>query len=213
MKKYYRFTLIALVLSVFLSFCLAGVSSATVIDFRSYDPWHGAHDQTSFTYGNVTLSPSPGGSTLWHDTIDGIGVQYDYENDEIEGDEVLEVSFKRDVTLNAIYIADLFHEQIDGQWYYETGQYSTDGGTSWVDFSADDPTYQMDNGEIVLTVGLHNVNSLWFRSPGTSIPGQTHEFAVQGIEMTAAAPEPGTLLLLGSGLAGLYVSRRQLKRR
>lgn len=219
MKKYCILSIVACVSIVLLSFCYTGISSAALIDFTENTPWHDAHGLVTYTYMNTTLTASPGGSLLWQDSEDGLGIQSSpiadipagYENDEIEGDELLTISFLHDVFLNNLYIADLFYEPGE-QGYYEMGQYSINGG-SWVDFLSDGTG---TNGELLLVLNIPNVSYIQFMAPGKSIPGQNHEFAVQGIDVDAGSselPEPGTMLLLGSGLAGYYITRRKRRSR
>lgn len=217
MKKYCILSIVACVAVVLLSFCYTGISSAALIDFTENVPWHNAYNQASYTYLNTTLTASPG-DLLWQDNIDGIGIQSSptsdipagYESDEIEGGELLTISFIHDVYLNNIYIADLFYEPGE-QGYYEKGQYSINGG-SWVDFFSDGTG---TNGELLLVLNVPNVSYIQFMAPGI-IDGQNHEFAVQGIDVDsdyATTPEPGTMLLLGSGLAGYYITRKRRRGR
>lgn len=222
MKKICLFTVLACLAFLFLSVCHTPVVSAALIDFRVDDPWQGANGLASFDYMGITLSASPGGSLLWQDSEDGLGIQNaprvdipaGYENDEIEGSELLEISFVQSTLLNAIYLADLFIEQGSNGPYFEMGQYSINGG-AWVDFSADDATYNWrgnDNGEIFLVLNIPDVNSIRFRAPGV-ILDQNHEFAVQGVDVGAPMPEPATILLLASGAGGYFLTRMRRRKR
>jgi hypothetical protein len=213
MKKI-AITIIFLSLGVFLG---AGNAFAAIIDFTS-PAFSGAKDATTFSTpmgGGITLTPGPNDSvsspTLWWDNLDGIGVQYSYEQDEIEGSEYLELTFSNPFVLDNIYIADLFNER----GYTEHGFYRLDNGPL-VTFLADadqnlgDPG---DNGELTLDIGGVTVNSIKFTAPGLlSVNGelQNHEFALQGIEGTPV-PIPAAILLLGSGLVGLAGIRKKFK--
>ena len=199
-------------LSVILSMVtlLIGISTAsfaTMIDFRdsSWSVTNGV--TTSKTVDGTTITATPSGAALWQDSIDGIGIVFDYENDEIEGDEILQISFSSTTWLNTIYIADLFIEGDPVRT--ETGFYSLDDGTTWTLFEA--IQFTNTNGELTIDVGgvLLVNNSIWFRAPGAG-----HEFAVQGLDVI---PEPATISLLGFGLISLSGAavrrRRKLKRK
>ena len=172
----------------------AAQSQALTIDFRD-NAWEASEGFQDFTLGDVTLRAHPAQATLWHDSIDGIGIIFDYENDEIEEDEILEVSFASLIQLDSIGIADFFYECRWGGCYSETGYYSLDG-TTWNLFTAPNPSNS--NGEMSIAVG-QVVSSVWFMAPG-NIGTQDHEFALQNLVVTQLVPEPGTLILLASGI-------------
>ena len=196
---------------------LIGVSTtsfAETIDFTD-GSWSGANGQFDFgPIDGTTLTAYPyEDATLWQDSIDGIGVVYDYEEDEIEGpDEILKISFDETTLLNTIYIADLFIETEGGDLYNETGEYSLNDGSSWIGFTAVQVTLGT-NGELTIDVGGVLVDSILFRAPGEVSDTQFEEFAVQGLEVNV--PEPGTIALLGMGLVGLIGAgaRRKLKKK
>ncbi|GMR04201.1 MAG: hypothetical protein BMS9Abin23_0091 [Thermodesulfobacteriota bacterium] len=190
----------------------AGTASyAVTIDFRD-NAWSAAEAELDgqFTLGDVTLTAMPQGARLWHDTTDGIGVIYNYENDEIEQNERLLVTFSSQVLLDYVFISDFFYECRSGACYNEIGEYSLNG-SDWTGFIAPNSNLPSPatNGEMTLNIGGVLTNSLWLRAPGI-IGTQDHEYALQKIAYSSV-PEPSTLLLLGGALIGLGFVRRKFK--
>jgi hypothetical protein len=129
-------------------------------------------------------------------TKDGIGIRYSYENDEIESDEILEISFSESILLSYVNLTDLFNE-----WgYLETGSYyySYQGTTSGEVFFSADPLETIGDtyGEYTLGVDQY-VDSIYFKAPG-DIGNEDHEYSVKGIY--TSVPEPSTFFLLSTGL-------------
>jgi hypothetical protein len=164
----------------------------------------------------LTFTPGPPDSvnppSLWWDNVDGFGVQYSYEQDEIEGSEFLKLSFSTPFVLDTIYIADLFNEH----GYTEYGWYQLNGGPLQTFFA--DPGQNLgapgDNGETALNIGGITVNEILFTAPGLiNVAGQlqNHEYALQGIA-GSPVPVPPAVLLLGSGILGLAAVRRRMKK-
>jgi hypothetical protein len=171
----------------------------------------------SIDIGSVefTFTPGPPDAvnppSLWWDNIDGFGVQYSYEQDEIEGSEYLLLSFSKPFVLDTIYVADLFNES----GYTEYGWYQLDGGSRQTFFAEPDQVLGApgDNGETMLNIGGITVESILFTAPGLiTVAGnlQNHEYAVQGIA-GSPVPVPPALLLLGSGVMGLIAVRRRVR--
>ena len=187
---------------------------AAKIDFTdsAFSPALGAPSFYTSMGGGITFTPGPNDPisppSLWWDETDGFGVQYSYEQDEIEGSEYLELTFDTPFVLESIFIADLFNER----GYTERGFYQLDDGPL-VAFLAD-PDQNLgdpgDNGELTLDIGGVTVSSIRFTAPGLLASGEDHEFAVQGIA-GHPVPIPAAILLLGSGLVGLAGIRKKFK--
>ena len=192
-----------------LCFCLSS-TSAFAITFNFKDPlFSAAFNQSSFLTTidgiEITITAIGEEATLWWDEVDGFGIQStSYENDEIEGDERFELRFSTPIIVSSIFFTDLFNEH----GYLETGWYQL-GNTDPIAVTAD-PTQLLvfTNGELTLTsIPSFVIDVITFSAPGR-IGDQHHEFSVGGIEIQQT-PEPGTLVLLGSGMAGLLAWRRR----
>ncbi|MHC4161709.1 MAG: PEP-CTERM sorting domain-containing protein [Planctomycetota bacterium] len=182
---------------------LTSVAWADTVDFRDPNLFGPASNQTSFDVGvldgyELTLLPAPEGARLWWDAVDGFGVRYSYEDDEIEGVEKLTVHFSAPVYLDTIHVSDLFLE--GGR--REIGFYQLDGGTKR-SFAA---VPGAPNGERSIDVGAA------VRTIDFSAPGRGHEFSVKALDV-APSPEPGTLGLCGAVLVGAWVARRRRRAR
>lgn len=195
--------------------CLVATNvSAVTIDFTSAN-WNplGASSITQ-TVGGITVKVEalePVGAILHWNGVglldgygfpDGFGVNSSsYEADEIEGPDVLKVTFSTSVIISMIGITDLFNE--GNPSYREQGSYSLNAGYP-VTFYADPTEYPSpeSNGVLTLTgIAPTPVTFVTFAAPGL-LNGQNHEFSVSGFQVSPV-PEPPTVLLLGSGLAWL----------
>ncbi len=156
--------------------------------------WDGAQGQTTFTThlsgidlfaqaGTLSVNYN-GGPSGDNSGNDGLGIT----DDEIglSGGERLTIAFASAVTLNQVYITDLFkNEGPLGQ--SEVGQFSLNGGTSFTSFSSAGQI----NGARTLDIFQSNVSSIIFRSPNDS----WSDFSVKGLSYSV--PEPSSFLLLG----------------
>ena len=200
------------VLMAILMLLLAGTAVATTVDFRDAT-FSGGLNQPSFSANvdgyTITATAMPTGARLWWDNTDGLGVQYRYENDEIESVERLRIGFSTPVHLSSVLVTDLFNEG-----YLERGSYQLNGTGNWIDFSAlPSQTPSNSNGELTLQLDPSLlINSITFRSPGQILfPNQRHEFSVAAIE-AIATPIPAAFWLLSTGLIGLVGIRRRFKK-
>jgi hypothetical protein len=165
---------------------------------------------------------------------DGFGVMGSgsYEDDEIEGDERLGLTFSRGVNLLGFNLTDFFHEQtpsfqVCGQntenCYRERGDFMVqfgDGTTSgWLSMLAYSDATLSGNGVFSIAMDFDNVTGLLFKAAGQAPNAnmfspfvERHEFSLAGIridEQPIPAPEPGTMMLVGLGLSGVAASRRR----
>jgi hypothetical protein len=201
---------------------LASGVQADFIDFR-VDYFNTADYDAYFLYepAGLTITPgltNPGEATLYWDNKDGFGVRSTngYEYDEIDGTEYLHLSFNTPQLLNKILVTDLFVEPYSNGngSYLETGYYSFDN-ESWTQFYAESSqVLEISNGELRLIFPSLKITDVWFKAPGKLYYDDiktNHEFSVAGIDVTPV-PEPATMLLLGSGLAGIIGLRRRSKK-
>jgi hypothetical protein len=188
----------------------------------------------------IAMPPSsptdPDPYLTWYadDGIGGGGSSYEEDEWEVINDnavigDFLLILFDRSVLLSEILLANFFYEERQGQWYEETGNVGFFGDNgSWLggsmlhSFSQTDHTVlpsPANNGEYVIDVAsLMGVESLvkeiyLFGLGFRWVDGfrEDHEFSVAGLN-TNPAPEPSTMLLLGSGLVGLAGLRRKFRK-
>jgi hypothetical protein len=203
-------------LAVVLVLVLAGTAAASTYDFRDAAVFGAALDQHSFTAGvdgnKITITAMPDRAILWWDRTDGFGVQYCYQNDEIEGPERLKISFAVPVYILGVVITDLFNEG----GYLERGSYQLNGSGKWIEFTArTDQMPDISNGELKLPLDSSIlVSYILFKAPGLMPLKQNHEYSVAAIvtDPPVVTPIPGALWLLGSGLLGLVAIRRKMKK-
>jgi hypothetical protein len=181
---------------------------ASYIDFASA-AFAGANGLNSFSITNannsgidINLRAAPTTAKLTYNTPitgdnfkDGIGIN----DDEITGGtlEFLTVSFTNGpVSLSKIDITDLFNEN----GYREIGLFSVDGSSTWVSFSANPDQVSGTNGWLSLAVNYSNISSIVFKGEVSNIRS---DYSLRGLQVTRSVPEPGSIILFGTGLLGL----------
>jgi hypothetical protein len=220
------------ILSFLSTASIASAAYAIDIDFTSIPPGADGASEWSTTVDGVTVTVTPGpGTELSWDAQDGFGVSGGgYENDEIEGDEVLTVTFTDstgapvEVELVSFEVSDLFKERSNFGFgrYDEVGNYQVDGQAT-VGFTPKHGVtgYSKPNGEGTVLVG-ESTTTLALTAPGYTKWSkhkkwfkQDHEFALGGISFeVVSTPELGTsgaaaaALLLG-GLGMVLKGRRR----
>jgi hypothetical protein len=191
-----------------------GAFAATVqVDFTDGSVFGPAMDQPSFTVdlGGFDLLIEArvfpvGDALLWRDDQDGFGVQFSYEQDEIEANELLQLSFSIPFILETVHISDLFNEFC----YREIGYYEINGSGNWVEFmAAEDQLIGSTNGTLMLDIN-ETIDFITFSAPGLLQSFQNHEFALAGFEGTPV-PIPTPFVLLGGGLLGLLGLRKRMR--
>nr|WP_286221110.1 PEP-CTERM sorting domain-containing protein [Marinobacter sp. LA51] len=173
-------------------------ATAALIDFSSA-AWSGAGGTSSHTVGAVTASTNHG--RLTHDSSHGLGI-YDRDfltgtGDEVDNREMLSIDLGASALIEKIVLHKLFANEGPCPFCYdEKGEYRLDGG-SWMSFTG---TMSSQPGMLAIMVGAA-AQTIDFRADRPLLD----DFALKAIK----TPEPGTLALLGLGLAGIGAIRRR----
>ena len=186
----------------------ATTATAGMIDFSSA-AWAGAVGNSTHTVDGVTASASAllslpsflGTPRLSQSSSSGLGINYaDWFNgkdDEIDNTERLSIDLGYTAFIEKIVLHKLFtNECLFGFCYDERGKYRLDGG-AWQSFTA---TESGGAGMLAIMVS-DSAQTIDFK--GSRLVAD--DFSLKAIH----TPEPGTLALLGMGLAGIGALRRR----
>lgn len=199
MLKFVRPTLLSLLIAGIIPGLGTSTAMALAINFTD-GSWNGAHGQASYTVGNVKVEATGGKISVNYDGgpsgdssgNDGLGIGTD---DEITqgGAEVLTISFAGPVTLESVYITDLYKFDFGFlNLQHEKGWYRIDD-ESPISFTQN-TIFNNSNGELTLNLNASDVNAITFWSNND----RGSDYSVKGLKYSVV-PEPSTLLLLGFG--------------
>ena len=149
----------------------------------------------------------------------GVNSRWGRTRGEIDYHESMRVRFSEPVTLNSVDLAFLNYERnwLTGRKYHERGYlriYRKGHRTMTVPFGGGpSPIFTVSQSKGIYSLlfqELEGVKAIRFFAARGHL-GESHDYAVHGfgVNATAATPEPGTMLLLGSAMGMLGFIRRR----
>jgi hypothetical protein len=175
-------------------------ASAMTIDFTS-SAWNPNPVTDTKTVGDVTVTSAPTLplGALSQDS-NGIGIASFFDlGGQVGTLEVLRVTFAHPFTLSSFVLSEFTR--------FETAHYSLDGG-AWQDVSQGNTSATTKTISFAPTV----VNTIFLGYDSFSLS----DFRLKSItgdfqDAPPSVPEPTSMVLLGTGLAGLVVRKRRLR--
>jgi hypothetical protein len=192
-----------------------------IYDFS--DPiWDPGHGSSIISQGIKVAATEPAHALLsWTKGL-GFGVDSGFlddvkgTDDEVNGVEILTITLPTATTLAGFTVSNLYYESLLGLGvaaYQEIGYYKLGDG-AWQAFTA--PKKNTPNTDGVLYVGITPalVSTIAFGyKPGIGlIDAVKNDFSVKSLDVIST-PEPGSLILLGTGLAAVLLRARKVGRR
>jgi hypothetical protein len=181
-------------------------ASAITIDFSS-NAWN-PNGNGSHTVGNTTVTavnPDRSEDLSWDDDY-GLGVNSQgSDSEQIEENEYLQINFSQAFSLTSFSVARLF----DNRDVDESGYYRLNNDGAWIRFDGTD-----SGNKTVILASPALVTSLQFgynpslnTSDAFFLKSLVGDF--QTTQNPPSVPEPTSMVLLGTGLAGVIARARR----